>query len=430
MLSNMLSILKKYGFLSLSFILLSSTIDAQHFITKEFDRHLYFLENKLPSDSLYLIITDYPTTGIALHIREDDCLSGCYIIVDIDTLYFQPDFENARDKPVLYSNLYTFPVPIDSFLFNPGNLKYPVNFVFINAQMPKNNVQSSSKKKSDDCSEPEMIDQSVWREGLSDPDYERIPNEVYNVIIHHSAGSNTDTNYIQVVRSIYIYHTEVRNWSDIGYNYLIAQNGEIFKGRDPGSLEQDNVLGAHFCASNTGTLGVCVLGNYMEIAPPIYALESLIDLITWKLGKDSLDPLGTYPHPLNPHLHVIAGHRDGCATDCPGDSLYILFTELRTMVMQKFNDCGYFIKLPATINELSLEFDFTISDNELIIYDPTGRVKKIGLFDLLGRPVLSLSGNKSSPIIRFPLPVLKPGIYILSIFDGKVDYTYKIAINL
>ena len=66
-------------------------------------------------------------------------------------------------------------------------------------------------------------------------------------MVHHSAGSNTNSNYTQVVRDIYLYHTQVNGcWSDIGYNYLVAQDGSIYNGRDPGALEQDDVLGRSF----------------------------------------------------------------------------------------------------------------------------------------------------------------------------------------
>ncbi len=274
-----------------------------------------------------------------------------------------------------------------------------------------------------------MIDQSVWREGLADPDYERIPNAVHNIIIHHSAGSNTDTNYIQVVRSIYIYHTEVREWSDIGYNYLIAQNGNVFKGRDPGALEQDNVLGAHFCASNTGTMGICVLGNYMEIAPSIQAFLSLIDLVTWKLGKDNLDPLRTYAHPLNPELHVIAGHRDGCATECPGDMLYSTFGKLRQLVMFELINCGFEIDPLSLQNDPTIEFNFILAENVLQISKISIPLKQIALFDLSGRLILSVPAGNSYEEISIPLPDLKAGMYLLSINDGYSFHTYKMVIR-
>ena len=400
---------------------------SQHFTETGFDRHT--LTAKTQTDSLYQIVTEYPTTGIMLHAHADDDLEGSYIIFGTDTFYFYPDEDAPNNEQEIYSNLYTYPVPIDTFLFCPGNLKKPVNFVYIDSRLPEEKEHLPAKKKSDGCSEPEMIDQSVWREGLADPDYERIPNKVHNIIIHHSAGSNTDTNYIQVIRSIYIYHTEVRGWSDIGYNYLIAQNGTIFKGRDPGDLEQDNVLGAHFCASNTGTMGICVLGNYMEISPPENAIQSLIDLITWKLGKDNLDPLGTYPHPLNPELSVIAGHRDGCATECPGDSLYNEFPSLRLEVMEAFNQCGYSINSIEMQENQFNELPVSVSGNEIIICRTGFQIENIGLTDLQGKKYTTVPVTNLYDTIRIPIQNLKPGIYIVTFYSDTTLKSYKILVR-
>ena len=83
-----------------------------------------------------------------------------------------------------------------------------------------------------------MIDQAIWREGLKAPDFEPIIHDVHNVIVHHSARSNLVTDYTSAIRNIYLYHNEVRGWSDIGYNYVVAANGDIYKGCDPGVNEE------------------------------------------------------------------------------------------------------------------------------------------------------------------------------------------------
>lgn len=260
-----------------------------------------------------------------------------------------------------------------------------------------------------------MIDQSVWRIDLPDPDYIRIPNEVHNLIIHHTAGSNTDTNYIQVIRNIYIFHTEVRGWSDIGYNYVIAQDGTIFKARDPGGLEQDNVLGAHFCASNTGTMGISMMGTYTDIAPPDTALQSLVKLLNWKAGKDSLDPLGHYPHPLNPALPVIAGHRDGCATECPGEMLYEKLQEIRDSTWEAFQACGYFVKPVLNLNEtMNFAPDVHITGRAICIYSREDF--RAELYDLSGKK-LAFSIEKSSPEETNIIPrISSPSLVALVLF--------------
>ena len=264
-----------------------------------------------------------------------------------------------------------------------------------------------------------MIDQSEWRVGLTEPDYIRIENEVHNLIIHHTAGSNTDDNYFQVVRSIYIYHTETRGWSDIGYNYLIAQDGSIFKGRDPGDLEQDNVLGAHFCSSNTGTMGISILGTYTDIAPPDTAIASLIELLNWKAGKDGLDPIGVFPHPLNDELPVIAGHRDGCSTECPGEMLYTLLNEIRENTLNAFLECGFSVN-PIPFHSIpGQDVTVTCTDRGLIV--KAGSTFEVEVYTLLGQKVAFTEETLAPDEKIIQINRVSPGNLIL-VVKGKETY--------
>src|SRR5690606_5894496 len=112
------------------------------------------------------------------------------------------------------------------------------------------------------CSEPQMIDPSHWRAGLPQPKGSPVFTSVNHIIIHHSAGSNLVTDFTNEVRNIYLYHTNVNGWDDIGYNFLIAPNGTIYQGRDGrGIVEKDYVMGAHMCGRNSGTMGICLLGD-------------------------------------------------------------------------------------------------------------------------------------------------------------------------
>ena len=147
----------------------------------------------------------------------------------------------------------------------------------------------SLRKKKDDCEKPETILQSVWRTGLPNPTPGRISVVVKHCIVHHSAGSNTDTNYVNTIRNIYLLHTQSNGWDDIGYNFVIAPNGVVFSGRDPqGVDDEDNIQGAHFCAKNGGTMGVCLLGNYNLVSPTQTMIDALEHLLVWKLNKEEL----------------------------------------------------------------------------------------------------------------------------------------------
>lgn len=181
--------------------------------------------------------------------------------------------------------------------------------------------------------------QEDWRAGLPEPSYSRSFTDVAHVIIHHSAGSNEATNYTQVVRDIYIFHTESRGWSDIGYNYLIAQNGDIYAGRDPDGGAQDNVMGAHFCGRNSTTMGICLMGNYETASPTADTWSSLKKIVGFKLQKEDLDPLTSANHPLGDIGHI-AGHRDGCSTLCPGENVYQQLGSLRSEINEYLYNCG------------------------------------------------------------------------------------------
>lgn len=195
------------------------------------------------------------------------------------------------------------------------------------------------RSNQDDCNyEPNPIGQSVWRDGLPTPSFSRSFTDVAHVIVHHSAGSNTSTNYTQTVRDIYLYHTQTNGWSDIGYNYLIAQNGDLYAGRDPDGGAQDNVLGAHFCGKNSNTMGICLLGNYETIQPTDPIWSTLQWVLTWKMKKEALSPQGFEPHPLGNIAHI-AGHRDGCSTLCPGQNVYRQLDDLRQSVADKLRSC-------------------------------------------------------------------------------------------
>ncbi len=390
---------------------------AQHHKSMSFDKHLSSAKSTI--DSVYTIATGYPTTGIVLRIAGDDEFTNSFLVAENDTIRLAADDHSSSEAESIHSNLATFSLLIDAFCFYPGKIESEVSFYFIDSRLPEKKGEPA-KKKSAGCSEPEMIDQSVWREGLAEPDYERIVHKVYHCIVHHTAGSNTDTEYMQVVRGIYIYHTEIREWSDIGYNYLIAQDGTIFKGRDPGNFEQDNVRGAHFCGYNTGTMGISILGDYTSVQPTEESIESLVEILTWKLGKDSLNPLGTYPHPLNENLGIIAGHRDGCATECPGTLVYALLNTIRQETMTGFTDCG-FSYIPLQNSEVNPdELLIFKQDNEVYIQYPPGEIPVIQIFDVSGRALPFKSQPAADDLIILQFTDSTPHfVFIRIIIKGK-----------
>ncbi|MGV9992654.1 peptidoglycan recognition protein family protein [Streptomyces sp. NPDC003374] len=150
--------------------------------------------------------------------------------------------------------------------------------------------------------------------------------------VHHTATGN---NYRcsqapSVIRSIYRYHVRSMGWRDIGYNFLVDKCGTIYEGRAGGVAKA--VLGAHTMGFNTNSMGVAVIGTFSRSRPAAAAVTAVARLAAWKLGLYGMNPRGKtylksgggnlYQKGKNVRLHVISGHRDGFATDCPGKQLY------------------------------------------------------------------------------------------------------------
>lgn len=116
--------------------------------------------------------------------------------------------------------------------------------------------------------------------------------------VHHS-GANPN----QSVQEIQNFHMDTRGWWDIGYNFLVRPNGDIYEGR--GWLG----VGAHAHGHNTAFIGVCVIGNYEDTRPSAAA-------------KASLAYLYQEARRIKGGKLRVATHRQLDATACPGDELH------------------------------------------------------------------------------------------------------------
>lgn len=175
---------------------------------------------------------------------------------------------------------------------------------------------------------------------------------VSHLIVHHAAGQNTSSDWAAVVRSIWNYHVNSNGWSDIGYNYMIDPNGIIYEGRG------NNVVGAHFSGMNTGTMGVCLLGNYQpdanqNVQPSVAMQNSLIALLSWKECDIDKDPLlSSYHSASNLNLMHISGHRDGGGTECPGDNVYNLLPNFRNSCASYMTNCAFVSDADLVVSSL------------------------------------------------------------------------------
>lgn len=133
-----------------------------------------------------------------------------------------------------------------------------------------------------------------------------MPNRnIEKVIVHHSASGSAVTTVEKIDR----WHKE-RGWSGIGYHYVIYPDGSVNKGR------HINKTGAHCKNHNTGSIGICVAGNF-EVepvtAPQKFGIEGtpgLFGLIEDLLEKYDLSWSDVY------------AHRELGNSTCPGEALY------------------------------------------------------------------------------------------------------------
>ncbi len=204
---------------------------------------------------------------------------------------------------------------------------------------------------------PEIISRNVWEaapfKGTTEP-----LGTIEYIVIHHSAGliSTSKENSLNIVKKIQTFHQETRNWSDIGYHFLVDNLGNIFQGRplfqpeeEKDSLNQLGTLpifamGAHVAKQNKGKLGICLLGNFQPSAKEEYSLPN--DLALLVLAK--LIVFICMHYAVSPDN--ICGHKDFLTTECPGDSLYQRILDIKAYVKEQLNDS---LQLPLFPSEHS-----------------------------------------------------------------------------
>ncbi len=153
---------------------------------------------------------------------------------------------------------------------------------------------------------PIILPRSLWNNSdelnslLSwTPQNETLPSDwqpVERIILHDTATPNNDPlSGISRVQSIYKFHAVTNGWGDIGYNYLIGQDGKIYEGRAGGNGSR----GAHAFNSknqenfNYGSIGISLIGSYVSQPVPAIQEESLARLIGWLSAVNNLNPLET-----------------------------------------------------------------------------------------------------------------------------------------
>lgn len=153
---------------------------------------------------------------------------------------------------------------------------------------------------------------------------------VQGAVIHHTVSSNAyaASQVPAMLRSIQAYHMDGRDWSDIGYNFLVDRFGTIWEGRQ-GGVELP-IRGVHASEANSVSTGISVIGRHDVAAVPNLARNAVMRLVAWKLAIHSV-PVGATFTLNGVRMTNVIGHRDvpTAQTACPGTYLYALLPTIR-----------------------------------------------------------------------------------------------------
>lgn len=276
------------------------------------------------------------------------------------------------------------------------------------------------------CANPDICFRNCWCPSGNCPKDET-PSYTTpdHIILHHSAGFNNSSDYKAVVAYYWDFHTQSNGWDDIGYNWLIDPNGVVYEGRG------SRLLGAHFSCMNTGTEGICLIGDFMNQTPTQAAMDALNSLLSWRMCDLNLDPRQTTYHASSQlSLPVISSHRDGnsspapgsCAsgTECPGDQFYPMLGQLRSRVSGQ--EC-----LALSIQDLNGSAGAMISANpcenfKLKLNQGNHRIEVRNTMGQVVYAEYQILSTDESILITAPVPA---GMYLVSIDGGSSEKSYK-----
>jgi len=134
-----------------------------------------------------------------------------------------------------------------------------------------------------------------------------IEGSVGMAFIHHTVTDECfdEQSCISMVKSVQNDH--MKKWDDIGYSFLIGEDGRVYEGRGWG------VVGAHTLHYNAAAYGFSMIGNFMKKVPNKKALKAVKAIINCGVQKGFIKK-----------NYELFGHMDGYCTECPGDKLYNL----------------------------------------------------------------------------------------------------------
>ncbi|MBX3127407.1 MAG: N-acetylmuramoyl-L-alanine amidase [Polyangiaceae bacterium] len=142
------------------------------------------------------------------------------------------------------------------------------------------------------------------------------PHNPAYLTIHHTVTPNNDTTPpAQRIKGIQNYHMNSNGWCDIGYHFLISQDGDRWQG-----WKTEERSGIHTASHNLHNVGISFLGSYHIAAPPQAQVDGAAPLVKWMSD--------TYSIPLNRTRVLGHGEWPDNSTSCPGSFLLSRLDEI------------------------------------------------------------------------------------------------------
>lgn len=202
----------------------------------------------------------------------------------------------------------------------PSHMK--LDFLKETHHLPKYSVSRESQSTDDSKSDQALVDllegkvfvsREAWGAAATPDCTDQMG--VTGIVLHHTADPNQDVETGESrMRLTQNYHMQVNEWCDVGYHFLIGQDGRIFEGR------RLPLMGAHAKGANRDNIGIALMGNFEEGDPTEDQMASVKILMKAIADRYEID--------IN-HENF-KGHREAgtTATLCPGARLFAMMDDL------------------------------------------------------------------------------------------------------
>lgn len=176
-----------------------------------------------------------------------------------------------------------------------------------------------------------IIDVSRDLIGGNDGYHKRPLSWVRGVYIHHSATEPALGGEREDIQRIHNYHRNVHDWPGIGYHFVVAPTGNIYKVGQLSDIRyhtggaDDPVTPQATSYHNEVGIGICLIGDFTSEVPPAVQREATAYLVHTLRG--------VFTRQL-----FAKGHRDVGATICPGDTWELWRQELESIPEDRMDE--------------------------------------------------------------------------------------------